>query len=129
MKKLTMKMIETKAKIANDLSPAEADLFAEIRDFNDLLEEHTARIEAAQGRYNEVIDAANVFMLDVQVAQEAYQENRSDAWQDSDNGYAYKAWADEWSQPLEEIDICFPDPVEEPEMDAVALFRDLPEYP
>ena len=61
---------------------------------------------------------------------EAYQDERSEAWQDSATGQAYEAWLDAYrSADLETVDIEAPEPVEIPEHGPQDDVLDLPECP
>ena len=61
---------------------------------------------------------------------EAYQDERSEAWQDSATGQASEAWLDAYrSADLETVDIEAPEPVEIPEHGPQDDVLDLPECP
>ena len=82
------------------------------------------------GRYNELIQEANDLMSTVHDEQESFFDARSTAYQDGNAGQNYQIWTDEWSEGLDELDeLDFPDPMEEPELDAAHMLMDLPDMP
>ena len=81
-------------------------------------------------RYNSTVQDAGEWLADLVSAMEAYQDERSEAWQDSATGQAYEAWLDAYrSADLETVDIEAPEPVEIPEHGPQDDVLDLPECP
>jgi len=129
MKMLNKAQIQRKDEITTALSKVAEDIRDETNRFNAQMSHLFAPIEGLQQRHNELIGEANAFTEEIHQEQESYQGERTDTWQDGENGQSYKAWAAEWDLTLDEIDIACPEPIEEPDMDSAEALRDLPNQP
>jgi len=129
MKMLNKAQMQRKCEIATALAKVEEDIRDETNRFNAQIFHLFSFIEGLKERRNELVGEANAFCEEIQQGQENYISERSDSWQDGENGQTYKAWAEEWSLTVDEIDIACPEPIEEPDMDAAEALRDLPDHP
>jgi hypothetical protein len=129
MKNLTKEQSKRKAQIAQALTEVGNELQNAINQFNEQMTAAFAPIEELQGRYNELITEANGYIGTVHEQQEAYEGERSDAWHNGDSGQAYRDWMGEWSLDIGEIEVCAPNSIEEPAIDAADLLRELPDQP
>ncbi len=129
MRKLTKEQSNRKHALASELEAAGADLLKEITSFNAILEERAESLEAMTQRYNELVGAANELIEGIHDEQESYAADRSDTWRDGDAGQSYGDWTREWSISLDEVYVEIPDVLDEPDLTAAELLRDLPEQP
>ena len=130
MKKLSSAQMKTRDHLAESLESAAEEIRQFISKTNELLEEAQGQVEALTARYDQLVQEANTFVAGVHDDQENFFNDRSDSWQVGDAGQAYQYWADQWSNDLEEMDeVEFPEPIEEPEFEAIAALRDLPDCP
>lgn len=129
MKNLTKEQTTRKAQLAQALTEIGTDLQSAINRFNEQMTAAFASIEELQGRYNELVAEAQGFIETIREQQEAYCEDRSDAWNKGDAGQAYRDWMGEWGIDLEEIEVIAPDLIEDPALDSADLVRDLPDHP
>lgn len=129
MKNLTKEQSTRKAQIAQALAGVESDLQHAINHYNEQLIALFAPVEELNGRRDELIAEARGFIEGIREQQEAYAEDRSDAWHNGDSGQAYRDWMGEWGIDLEEIEVSAPEPIEDPALDSADLIRDLPDHP
>jgi chromosome segregation ATPase len=129
MKKLTKIQIDTKNQLARRLDQSEQDVREAIHVLNQRLVEAWAEVTSTVGHHNELREEVNDFLRQIHDEQVNYQEDRPDSWQGSERGHAYGNWADEWEVLLDEITVECPEPVEEPDMDAAEVLRELPDQP
>ncbi len=129
MNKLTKNQINIKDQLARRMDQAEQDVREAIRVHNQRQEEILVVVVNAMNDQNELADEVNAFIHEIHDAQEEYQGERSDTWQNSEGGCAHQGWAAEWTLSLEHIQIEPPEPIEEPDMDAAEALRELPDRP
>ena len=129
MNKLNRKQLDTKDQLARRMDQAEQDVREVIRVHNQRQEENLAELMNAINDLNELTDDVNAFVQEIHDAQDAYQGERSDTWQNTSGGCAYQGWTSEWTLSLEQIHIEPPEPIEEPDMDAAEALRELPAQP
>lgn len=129
MKNLTKEQTTRKAQIAQALAEVESDLLSAINRYNEQMTALFTPIEELQGRYNELISDAQGFTETIREQQEAYSEDRSDAWHHGDSGQAYRDWMAEWALDLEEFEVSEPEPIEVPSLDCSECLRNLNERP
>ncbi len=129
MKKLTKDQINLKDQLARRMNQVEQDVREAIRIHNQRQEETLAEVVNAINDLNELADEVNAFIQEIHDAQDEYQGERSDTWQNSEGGCAHQGWAAEWTLSLEHTHIEHPEPIEEPDMDAAEALRELPDHP
>lgn len=129
MRGLNKKQKDLKETLINNLEKTSSALRESINNFNLQLENLCSPIEELTDRYNELVNEANEFIENIHEDQETYSDERSDGWRDGDSGQAYADWAYEWSVTLDEIGIEIPDEIEEPNLVAVEMLKDLPDQP
>lgn len=129
MKKLTATQIKTKNDLTSSLVETADRIRKEIHGINTFLVDARERIEHLEELYAAQVEAANAFAESIHDTQDAYMSERSEAWASSDNGDMYRDWADEWQLTLEAVEIEFPDELEEPDLEDLESFRDLPDQP
>jgi hypothetical protein len=130
MKCLSKKQFEQRAALVADLRKQAALLEKAVADLDAAVAAATPAIASAVVDYNAAREAAEAFVGEI--AQEAteYHGERSEKWQESDAGQAYKSFADEWEGAyFEELEIELPEDLEVPELDAADILEGLPEEP
>ena len=129
MKQLTKNQIDLKDQLARRMDQAEQDVREAIQIHNTRQEEILVEVVNAINDRNELADDVNAFIQEIHDAQDEYQGERSETWQNSSGGCAHLGWAAEWTLSLEQINIDPPEPIEEPDMDAAEALRELPHHP
>lgn len=130
MRKLSNTQIKTRDQIAASLDTVGEEIRHIIAKVNEVMEEAQEQIELKTGRYNELIQDANAFIQSVHEEQEAFFEGKSDTWRDGDAGQGYEYWKDQWACEVDEIDeVELPEDIEEPDLDAAEVLRELAEQP
>lgn len=129
MKRLNATQIKTKNDLSASLTETADRIRQEIHGINTFLVDARERIENLEVQYAAQVEAANEFVESIHDTQDAYMSERSETWAASDNGDMYRDWADEWQLTLESFEIEFPDEIEEPDLEGLDSFRDLPEHP
>lgn len=129
MKKLSKEEISRKSQLIEDLATTAHEIQESITSFNVVLQALFEPIEELTGRYNELVCNAREFLESVHEQQEAYMEDKSEAWREGDAGQAYEEWADAWSLNPEEVEVCPPETMEEPTLEVADLLEELPDQP
>ncbi len=130
MKKLTAKHIKEQDELVRSLESVADEIAEEVRQVNANISTARERIESLTTRYNDIVQDAKTFMSSIHDEQDSYFADRSSGWQEGDAGQSYESWMDEWNTDLEGLDeVELPDEVDEPELDAVSILRELPEQP
>jgi len=65
-------------------------------------------VEEAFENASAVVDSFNEFRDDIATQLNDYADERSETWQESENGERYREWIDQWEAELD-VDISFPD--------------------
>ncbi|WNM70219.1 hypothetical protein [Myxococcus phage Mx1] len=130
MKKLDKKQTQRQLELVKSLGNKAGDLREAITVFNEKLAAARVEVEERLKDYNEALDEARGFRDDVVADMEAYVDERSEKWQDSDAGSAYISWKDSWEQlDLEDASLDIPDDIEDLDDSALGGFEELPVEP
>ncbi len=114
----------------DELRAAAEKLTAVIEAFNLLVEGARAPVECALEAYNAVLSDARDFCEGIAADQQSFMEEKSEKWQEGDRGQAFQSWLDEWSGvELSDVEIEFPDGVEEPDLPHADAIEGLPDEP
>lgn len=128
MKKLTKQQIDERSKLCARLRLAAAAVETQIADYNRKTSELGCDVTAAIDGYNSAVQDAKEFAEQIACDAQAFIDDRSERWVESDAGKDYVAWKDEWEgAELEEISVELPDEFEEPEMSAADVLEQLAE--
>lgn len=115
MFKLSRSQLSTRDDLLARLQVAEADLGSAIERYNELLESAQGGVQAALQRFNDLLTQAQEFCTEVAGEAQSEWDERSEKWQEGDNGQAAASWIESWESAageLDEIEVDFPDPVE-----------------
>jgi hypothetical protein len=55
-------------------------------------------------KYNEAIQNLNSFIFEIREEMQMYFDDKSEKWQESDKGFAYQEWIENWEVEFEEIE-------------------------
>jgi peptidoglycan hydrolase CwlO-like protein len=80
------------------------DKIAELYQLYDQLDTEQSEIEAAMGVYNEIMHQLNESLQEVAEEIEAYIDDRSEKWKESERGDAYQDWLYFFEEEKDEID-------------------------
>ena len=83
----------------------------------------------ARDAYNVVVDDINSFIQAVSSEQEAYFDDRTERWQESEPGQAFQAWQSEWDIEVDTCDLDADELVESGDLDASECLANLPDEP
>lgn len=125
--KLTKTELIQREKIAAALKTTGTALSEAVTIFNTTCEEAWKTVEAAQESYNEQVQMAQEFMVEVHDSHQNEFDEKSEKWQESDAGQAASGWLDEWEMDLDEEQLERPDPLGDPDLEAKTTFEQLPD--
>ena len=119
---------------ASQLCKTLVETFAALEDaiaaYNAAMQAAYETLQPHVERYNSTVQDAGEWLADLVSAMEAYQDERSEAWQDSATGQAYEAWLDAYrSADLETVAIEAPEELEISDHGPQADVLDLPTCP
>jgi hypothetical protein len=128
MKSIPTKVHEQISKLAGAVDDAADAVRLAVDDLNDALRTQLASLETARNAYNVAIADFRGVYQDLHTAAEEYFNERSERWQQSDQGSEYAGWVNDLLQAAEELaDL---DEIEVDEFDEPELFSsDGFEYP
>jgi hypothetical protein len=72
----------------------------------------TRTATVAQDAYNEAVADANAWLGEIASEIDDYISERSEKWQDSERGQAYRAWHEVFTAELEDVELDEPDVLE-----------------
>lgn len=135
MRKLSKGDEARRVDIATRLVYAEVALDGAIKKYNadrtqENLDAVKDAIENKDSGINRWLEMAELLREEVHGEMEGYFEDRTEKWQESENGEAYTEWMDQWDQPdpaFEEIDFkseVAPKTLGEPILFETPAFRD-----
>jgi hypothetical protein len=125
MKKLSRGQAQEKADHVAKLNATAEEVRSAIEKFNAHMSDEWVEVEAAVNAHNEAIRDASEFCGTIAADAQAYADERSERWAESDAGQAHSEWVSEWEGGLEEIELDAPSDVEEPEMEAAERLENL----
>lgn len=79
--------------------------------------------------YNTFVREAQEFIEEMRDEMQAYYDDRSEKWQESDTGTEYYDWIDAWETGLDEIEDIQPEEIDCPDFDAVETILNYPQEP
>jgi hypothetical protein len=119
MKTLDKTFNEDRLRLAIALRGAADDVRAAIDRFNDTLDSEGEVVQAAVRIYNQLVAEAQSMRDDAVVDLQDHFEGRSEKWQESEKGEAFRDWITDLEElELDEIDLELPSPLDEPDMPA-----------
>lgn len=116
MNKLSKSDIKLKDEIAAKLRDLGEKLKAAIATYNEKLEEIKAPVEDAVSAYNAAVQEWEEFRGGIADTQENHFDGKSENWQEGQRGQAYSEWKDQWAEEAEEVEVEFPEPLDEPDL-------------
>lgn len=127
MKALDKKQVARRDAIAASIQMAAGRLRDAIELFDAEVESMFAsRVSAEVETYNALLEQAEELRDEVHSEAEAYADDRSEKWVDSDAGQQHSVWRDEWSSEIGPVDIEPPQPTDMPDLDEGDNFAVLP---
>lgn len=94
--KLTKDEAQTRTQLAADLEKAWAAVEDAVGVYNDEVNVAKEKITAVITAFNDVAGQAAVFVQEIVDRADGEIDERSEKWQEGDNGQAAIAWKDEW---------------------------------
>jgi len=129
VKRLSKVQQQEKQRLCDQTEATTAALEEQVRQYNEVLAQEWAKIEARLAEVNETIGSLNGFLDDVTDEMDGYFSERSEKWQEGEGGTSYASWKDQWQTArLDEIEIDEPAEVEAPEV-PVEQVLELPDAP
>lgn len=117
MFKLTKAELAQRADLVAALSIASGVLTDAIDEFNASLAAAREKLESIVNDYNETLSKARDFAEDIAQSRRDEWNDKSERWQESEAGQNANAFVDEWEGiELDDIEIEFPEPIEEPDI-------------
>lgn len=130
MKSIGKARIVTKEELLAQLQEQHAAVNEAIRTYNEEMKTRWAAVESVIATCNQTVAIANAFMSEIADDIDDYMAEKSDAWQEGDRGQAYAAWAEEYRNEIEEVDVSEPDWVDDIDAETgPAQFDELLEEP
>jgi uncharacterized protein YukE len=130
MRKLSKNQEARKTQLAADLQTAAQEVADAVDVFNDGVDLLKEELNAVVKAYNQRVEDANAFIAEIRTEISDFKENKSERWQEGEQGEAYQGWLNEWDVELSEIDVDTPDDVDAPEFDdAIGVLEGLPDAP
>jgi methyl-accepting chemotaxis protein len=99
-----------------------------IGEYNSKVKELEEPVNKAVEEANQAIDEANQWMANMHEQMDAYYMDRSEKWQESEKGMLYSDWKDKFAEEMEQMEMTFPDELEEID-DSVEMLENLPDQP
>jgi len=122
--------LKRKAEVIASLRNAGDELEKAVEEYNAGLAGLAEKVATALEPYNEALQEAAEFRDQVVCDMEMYADDKSERWQESENGEAYQAWMDSWREcELGEIELELPEQIETPDLSAADQFDDLGDQP
>lgn len=116
MKKISKSRWDIITTSMNQCQEASETVESLVERFNEVLEQWREQFSEAVEHYNEVLGDFRTIWSDLAAEGRDYQVDRSEKWQESEAGEAYEQWlTDMDSIEAEDIEIDFPDPLEQPD--------------
>jgi hypothetical protein len=129
MKKLSKAQVAEKQQHVTKLREMQGALEKAVADYNARLDELKGPVEQALHNLNAQIALVNEWVYGLSGEMNEHFDTKSDRWQESDRGQAYNNWKEDSSAELDEVEINFPDPMEEPEITCADEMEDRAEGP
>lgn len=95
-----------------------------VEEYNAVVTSAFAELKQKADDYNEVIQALNQECSDIRTQISDAHDSRSEAWQESDKGDAFRSWLEDWDIDFDEVDFDEPDELEF-DMDQASQVYDL----
>jgi hypothetical protein len=110
--RLTKEELKTHDDLVLALTETANKLHETVAQFNAMMTEAWSAVEQMQNRYNEQVQHAQKFVDAVYASRHDEYDNKSEKWQDSDDGQSVYLWLEEWNITLEESDLELPETIE-----------------
>lgn len=106
MNKLTKAQTKERDDLLGAVDDAQQELEAQVRAFNDKVSDLWEElISPAVEGVKDATSKFNDFRESVAGDMRSYYEEKSEKWQEGDNGQAYSRWLDAWEEELEEMEL------------------------
>ena len=109
MQKLTKAHLTSRDQLIEDLNDTYEALEDAVSAYNTTLAEAWNEVLSAEEAYNDATQAAQEWLKDRAAEIQAYIDERSEQWQDSDRGKAYGEWKETFDLSLDDSDLDEPD--------------------
>lgn len=130
MNKLSKDQKTERDRIIGLIETAREKLDSEIGAFNDALNVQWENVQAALERYNEAIDEAESWTSGIADDIEAYIDEKSNNWRESDRGQGYDLWKEVYQNTgIEQLEIDKPDDLAPDIEDVAQILNSLDEEP
>jgi hypothetical protein len=129
MLKLNKAELDERDTIVQRLNTHKDNVEAAIIAFNEAVETAFNEVESAVNAYNEAIGAANSLKSTLAESARGYFEEKSEKWQEGENGEKYASWIEALEEEIEPLEIEAPTEIPEAEFDAIDTFESLPTNP
>lgn len=113
--KLTKFEHEVRDELISKLNEKRLALIGAVVNFNDEMAVQKATLKDAEAAYNSALNETQQFIDEIASRAEDEISEKSDKWQESDNGQAAASWQSEWadaSSEFEPIDLDYPEEFE-----------------
>lgn len=129
MTKLSKVQKERQAELVRKLNVKASAVESAIDRFNDR-EELKRRVVESLDEYMSALAESRAFREEIADSLEAYKNERSEKWQESEAGSDYESWIDSWRDcELDDIDFEFPEQMGIPELDAAESLEQIGDSP
>ena len=109
MEKLTQTHLASRDTLVAALNETYEALEDAVSEYNTTLAEAWNEVLSAEEAYNAAVGEAQEWLKDRAAEIQAYIDERSEQWQDSDRGKAYGAWKETFDLSLDDSDLDEPD--------------------
>ena len=126
--KLNKAELTRRNALYDEIMGAGEDLLAAVAAYNEAMAEQAQKVQEALDAYNSALSDARDFRDEIVGDRDGDYQDKSEAWQEGDKGQAVRTWIDEWEgAELDEVEIEFPEELEEPDLAHADALNDLPE--
>lgn len=131
MKKLTKEQVLNKAALIEALANVRADLEQAVTEFNEqILARFNDDVQGELDKLNAVLQRIKTFAEEVANDIDDYVNERSEKWQEGDQGQKYEAWKDAWRDfDADEVTLHPPEELEMPDCPDPDELEALPDKP
>lgn len=98
--------------LTKELKEKQEALETLIQEYNADMENWRVKVGRAVDELNDAIDNANIWRGELAGDVQAYVDDRTEAWLESDKGQATQSWIDELNTEIEQVEFDLPEEIE-----------------
>jgi len=130
MKALNQEQTKRKGELIDEIRTAHNELDTAVQAYNTAMAAEKIKVEEKLETLNEKIRDSKEWLGDVHSDMDSYFDERSEKWQEGENGQNYSTWKDTYDQvTTDDVTIDFPDDLDLPDCETPSEMEDLADEP